>query len=298
MQPALTSDVLVPLGAGAVVVVVALVLVLLSVRRKRTDDTPEPRAVDWTGEAATGDAQFPLRPTVARLLADRAAVTPVQATGSTASVPDSHGEPRPAPRETTRIQPSRDDLSQSEQAETPPTGVPQGERAAEDDLHVVTPEPDPEPDPEPAEPTPDRVGSGTAVAAAVAHALAMRAAGASGAAGQPAADGPGPTATAPAIRPEKPPPDPPAAPGDARDRLLAVLLDDPEQALVATTDLDACRGRLQGLDAALRHERGVLADVLARLAATGLDHEQLSRLADLPVDEVRHLLAQQGAPVR
>lgn len=77
---------------------------------------------------------------------------------------------------------------------------------------------------------------------------------------------------------------------DARDRLLAVLLDDPARAVGATVELDACRAQLARLSDALTHERGVLREVLARLAATGLGSEQLARLAELPVDEVRALL--------
>lgn len=77
---------------------------------------------------------------------------------------------------------------------------------------------------------------------------------------------------------------------DARDRLLAVLLDDPGRAVGATVELEACRAQLARLSDAMAHERGVLRDVLARLAATGLGAEQLARLAELPADEVRALL--------
>lgn len=78
--------------------------------------------------------------------------------------------------------------------------------------------------------------------------------------------------------------------GDARDRLLAVLLDDPVRAVGATVELDASRRRLDRLTDAVRHERATLGDVLARLSAAGLDDRRLARLAGLPDDELRRLL--------
>jgi hypothetical protein len=139
-----------------------------------------------------------------------------------------------------------------------PARVPQ--RTVADALVV----PDPPADEAPAAPV---AGTDRAVGAAVAQALAARAA---------------------LHRP----------PGgtDARDRLLAVLLDDPARAVGATVELDACRAQLARLSDALAHERGVLREVLARLAATGLGAEQLARLAELPVPEVRALL--EAAPRR
>ena len=79
--------------------------------------------------------------------------------------------------------------------------------------------------------------------------------------------------------------------GDARDRLLAVLLDDPVRAVGATVELDACRRQLDRLTGALAHERAVLRGVLDRLAATGLSEQQLARLAGLDAGELRELLA-------
>lgn len=103
-------------------------------------------------------------------------------------------------------------------------------------------------------------GSGHTVAAAVERALASRQAKAGG------------------------------ARGDARDRLLAVLLDDPVRAVGAAVELEACRRQLDRLTDAVRHERAALGDVLARLAAAGLDAEQLARLSGIPGDELRRLL--------
>lgn len=78
--------------------------------------------------------------------------------------------------------------------------------------------------------------------------------------------------------------------GDARDRLLAVLLADPVRAVGATVELDASRRQLDRLTDAVRHERATLGDVLGRLSAAGLDDHQLARLAGLPDDELRRLL--------
>jgi hypothetical protein len=152
----------------------------------------------------------------------------------------------------------------------------------------------------------DTTGSGRSVAAAVAQAFAVRAAAAkrngidqrsgiddkingndqgnridqrlsSADRGSSPSD-PGPSdASAPT---PPPPPSAPAQPSlpraDARDRLLAVLLDDPARAVGAAAELEACRTQLQ--------------DVLQRLAGSGLRPEQLARLAGLPVDEVRALV--------
>jgi hypothetical protein len=79
-----------------------------------------------------------------------------------------------------------------------------------------------------------------------------------------------------------------APPTDARDRLLAVLLDDPERAI----ELEACLGELDRLSDTVRTGRVALRDVLHRLAATaGLRPDQLARLARLPQAEVQELLA-------
>jgi hypothetical protein len=77
---------------------------------------------------------------------------------------------------------------------------------------------------------------------------------------------------------------------DVRDRLLAVLLDDPERAVGATVELEACLRELGRLSDAVRKERAVLPDVLHRLTAAGLRPEQLARLAAMPVAEVERLL--------
>ncbi len=82
---------------------------------------------------------------------------------------------------------------------------------------------------------------------------------------------------------------------DARDRLLAVLLDDPERAVGAAVELETCLRELDRLSEAVRHERVVLRDVLRRLAAAGLRSEQLARLAGMPLAEVEALLG--AAPV-
>ena len=79
---------------------------------------------------------------------------------------------------------------------------------------------------------------------------------------------------------------------DMRDRLVAVLLSDHEAAVGAMDELAACQQRLGRLTQATRDERALLGELLTRLAETGLSIEQLARLADLSVDEVRgHLMA-------
>jgi hypothetical protein len=81
---------------------------------------------------------------------------------------------------------------------------------------------------------------------------------------------------------------------DARDRLLAVLLDDPERAVGAAVELETCLRELDRLSDAMRTGRAALRDVLHRLAAAGLRPDQLARLARLPEAEVHELL--QSAP--
>jgi hypothetical protein len=78
---------------------------------------------------------------------------------------------------------------------------------------------------------------------------------------------------------------------DLRDRLVSVLLLDHEAAVGALDALAACQQRLAKLTEATRAERAQLAGLLTRLCETGLSPEQLARLADLPLDEVRgHLM--------
>lgn len=78
--------------------------------------------------------------------------------------------------------------------------------------------------------------------------------------------------------------------GDARDRLLSVLLDDPLRAVGAAVDLQDCQERIDRLTATLGDERGRLGDVLGRLACSGLRADQLARLSGLADHEVADLL--------
>ncbi|OLT21767.1 hypothetical protein BJF78_34020 [Pseudonocardia sp. CNS-139] len=97
--------------------------------------------------------------------------------------------------------------------------------------------------------------------------------------------------TEPEPVPSPAPAQPPAGRADVKDRLLAVLLDDPAVAVDATIELDACRAQLERLNSAVQHERNVMRDVLRRLAGTGLRPDQLARLAGMPVEELKALLA-------
>lgn len=78
--------------------------------------------------------------------------------------------------------------------------------------------------------------------------------------------------------------------GDARDRLLAALLDDPRGAVGAAVDLQDCQERMDRLAGALNDERGRLRDVMGRLARSGLRPDQLARLSGLSDDDVSDLL--------
>lgn len=261
MQLALTPEVLVPVGAGALLLVIALVAVLLVARRRR-----RARA---------------LAATVADTAVDPGAVDPGAAAPASVDTARAADEADPAPDQGT------------------------GHDGAWSD------------------PT-DRVGSGRTVAAAVAQALAAREAHARAGGPAPVEQAAGPTASAPdpasrngtavngsarpaadaaaPVTPERGPDGParpaetvtpdvaPSARGDARDRLLAVLLDDPVRAVGATVELEACRRQLARLTDAVRHEREALRSVLAQLADTGLGRDQLARLSGLSDAELRDLL--------
>jgi hypothetical protein len=94
-------------------------------------------------------------------------------------------------------------------------------------------------------------------------------------------------ATVPAPRSDN---DDPARHADPRDRLLAVLLDDPDRAVGAMVELESCLSELDRLSDAVRAGRAALRDVLHRLAAAGLRPDQLARLAGMPQAEVQELL--------
>lgn len=134
-------------------------------------------------------------------------------------------------------------------------------RAAERRSGPADVEPAPRPD--------DQAGSGRPMAAAVAQALAVREA-------RARAD------QSTGVR------------GDARDRLLAVLLDDPVRAVGAAVELEACRRQLDRLGDAVRHERAALGDVLGRLSGAGLAPDQLARLSGLSAAELRLLMQEQA----
>ncbi|OLL98956.1 hypothetical protein Ae706Ps2_3299c [Pseudonocardia sp. Ae706_Ps2] len=78
--------------------------------------------------------------------------------------------------------------------------------------------------------------------------------------------------------------------GDAKDRLLGVLIEDPARAVDATERLDDTRDRIAELDEVLRRRRDDLAGAVRRLHECGLDPAQIGRLSGMAVDEVRTIL--------
>jgi hypothetical protein len=81
-------------------------------------------------------------------------------------------------------------------------------------------------------------------------------------------------------------------PADARDRLLRVLLTDPERALTAVDDLESCLVQLARLNESVDYQRRQLANVARRLRAAGLTPAQVARLAGLGEGELVSLLAE------
>ncbi|HEY1968074.1 MAG TPA: hypothetical protein VGH89_09015, partial [Pseudonocardia sp.] len=85
----------------------------------------------------------------------------------------------------------------------------------------------------------------------------------------------------------------PAPPSDEdpRDRLLRVLLADPERALRAVDDLAHCRGQLDRLTESVEYQRRQLAVIARRLRGAGLTAAQVARLAGFGEGELVSLLA-------
>lgn len=268
MQLALTPEMLFPLVAGAAVVVAVIALVVVLGHGRRSPAVRPVRAAaagltaadltaaDWTGEAATGDpasavvdkvaSVAPHRLTVAEAVAVRAAVTAPLPVISPMLPEGGPAMPVPDPAVAgTASAPAR-----VQQAGSPP--VP------------AWPSADPEVAPVAEAAAP---GSGLGESAVPEPVIADSSAASEERVEQRSAE---PT-----------PADGAAPAGDVRDRLLAVLLDDPERAKDAATELDAHRGQV--------------GEVLCRLAASGLKVDQLARLAGFPPDEVRSMIGQQDS---
>ena len=79
--------------------------------------------------------------------------------------------------------------------------------------------------------------------------------------------------------------------GDARDRLLQVLLTDPKRALRAADELLDCQDQLDRLSRSVDYQKGKLAGVARRLRAAGLTPAQVARLAGMGEGELASLLA-------
>ncbi|HEX4246264.1 MAG TPA: FUSC family protein, partial [Pseudonocardia sp.] len=79
--------------------------------------------------------------------------------------------------------------------------------------------------------------------------------------------------------------------GDSRDRLLHVLLEEPERALDAAADLLSSRHELDRSGGSRRRSRERLAASVGRLRAAGLTSAQIAELAGFTEDELVALLA-------
>ncbi|MFR9804844.1 hypothetical protein ACL02T_21535 [Pseudonocardia sp. RS010] len=123
------------------------------------------------------------------------------------------------------------------------------------------------------QPGPGEAGSSRTVAAAVRQALAARAR-----AAQPSNA---------LVDPRR---------GDARDRLLAVLLDDPVRAVGATVELQSQQEELSRLAEEMRTRRDELGGVVRKLADAGLGPNQVAELAGLDRAEVDRMLGQNRRP--
>jgi hypothetical protein len=327
MQLPLTTDALVPVGAGVVVAIALVILILFAYRRNRafhSRDLSGPSAAHWTRDSSNRAVQ----PAPATVLPPAAHAPAATAGGGpeSRSSPDQAGTVSEQRMEAKRAGHQEGDVVT---AGEPPPWAAGGTRAAgrsngADDPAVRAVS-------EARALPPEVVGSSRTVAAAVAQAFAVRAANARrGGEQKPSADA-GRNVVPPGADDHNGTPpvgadrngrlsvgadrngglsgsadrngalsgsadrngglsgdadakatgsstlSPPSTTrGDARDRLLAVLLDDPVRAVGATEELEACRSRLR--------------DVMHRLAGTGLRPEQLARLAGLPVEDVHKML--------
>ncbi|GAA2888892.1 hypothetical protein GCM10010472_54120 [Pseudonocardia halophobica] len=235
-------------------------------------------------EPAAGDAVAPTdeRPTAAQLaaLAEQSTVpaASTDATGPAPSGPDGSadgGENEPETETETETvtgsgaadQTSADRPAQAEPPGSEPQDADQQEPAQPGGLEPVSAE-----QPGIDQPGPEEAGSSRTVAAAVQHALAARAR-----AAQPNG----------VVDPRR---------GDARDRLLAVLLDDPARAVGATVELQSQQEELSRLAEEMRTRRDELGAVVRRLAAAGLGPDQVAKLAGLDRAEVDRMLGRPRRP--
>lgn len=86
---------------------------------------------------------------------------------------------------------------------------------------------------------------------------------------------------------------------DPKDRLLRVLLPDPDRALRAVTDLEASKAQLERLTESVHYQRRQLADAARRLRRAGLTPAQVAQLAGLGEGELVSLLVEHHpSPVR
>jgi hypothetical protein len=79
---------------------------------------------------------------------------------------------------------------------------------------------------------------------------------------------------------------------DPKDRLLRVLLLDPDRALRAVTDLEASKAQLERLTESVHYQRRQLADAARRLRRAGLTPAQVAQLAGFGEGELVSLLVE------
>lgn len=276
MQLPIPADVLVLLAVGVVVVLIALIVIIARARRRRTAQAPWS---DQTAEPVTDERESPVdeEPPDAESVVDPHNVLSEPWPSAPGDAPTDAapavGDGSPAgPVPAAGTGPAGTGAADTGDGSEPAVGRP---LLARPDTAGSTSGGSTSGGFNSDDGAPGRAGSSPTVALALAQALAVRSAGGRSGQMEPAFEG----SSSAELR------------GDVRDRLLAVLLDDPARALGAAAELETCRGQLERLSDAVRQERAKLSDLLERLAGAGLRPDQLARLAGITVDEVRALLA-------
>jgi hypothetical protein len=298
------SPVTAGIGLLVLVVIVILVSTLLLIRskRRRAARTAASAAVSAPPTVASAAPKRPAGPdAVATLRSDT--WPPERADQPSAAVTDQWAEPETQPNPV--VPGGRSDRSSTAPAANPGAGP--ASPVGQSPTVATLPEPDSigtAPDAgTPDDTDPDNTAAANSSAAGSAAAVgATTAAGADAAGALAHPDGP------PADSDSEAPADSPATTrseagsqsrsgsvrpdhADARDRLLQVLLTDPERALSAADDLQDCLEQLARLTESVSYQKRELANVARRLRVAGLTPAQVARLAGLGEGELVSLLA-------